>query len=98
MKKNTRPTIALLGLTSILPLFLIGIRWASYFGDTSKLGIALADIMAHVMHGLFLIACVWVALGRLQPRHMGYGFSFLTFYLSGRAEHRLFQRVFPAGF
>src|SRR5439155_25766291 len=82
--KNGRQTIALLGLTSLVPIFVIGIRWASYFGDTSRLGVALATIMFHVVHALFLIACIWVALDPpFSPRHMGYGLPFLTFYYLG---------------
>src|SRR5437667_4685124 len=49
LSKSSRQTVALLGLTSLVPLFIIGIRWASYFGDTSKLGVALATLMFHVV-------------------------------------------------
>ena len=82
--KYGRQEVALLALTSVLPVFIIGIRWASYFGDTSKLGIALATFMFHVVHGLFLIACIWVALDPpLSPRNKGFGSPFLTFYYLG---------------
>src|ERR1035441_4637347 len=63
---------------------IIGIRWASYFGDSSKLGVALATFMFHVVHGLFLIACIWVAMDpTLSPRNKGFGSPFLTFYYLG---------------
>jgi tetratricopeptide (TPR) repeat protein len=76
--------VALLALTSVLPVFIIGIRWASYFGDTSKLGIALATFMFHVVHALFLLACIWVALDPpFSPRNKGFGIPFLTFYYLG---------------
>jgi tetratricopeptide (TPR) repeat protein len=52
----------LLGLTSLLPLLLISIRWASYFGDTSRLGVALTTVAFHVVHAAFLLVCIWVAL------------------------------------
>src|ERR1039457_6701312 len=79
-----RQEVALLALTSLLPAFIIGIRWASYFGDTSKLGIALATFMFHVVHGLFLIACIWVAMDPpFSPRNKGFGSPFLTFYYLG---------------
>jgi tetratricopeptide (TPR) repeat protein len=82
--KYGRQTLALLALTSVLPVFIIGIRWASYFGDTSKLGITLATFMFHVVHGLFLIACIWVALDPpFSPRNKGFGSPFLTFYYLG---------------
>jgi len=82
--KFGRQEVALLALTSLLPVFIIGIRWASYFGDTSKLGIALATFMFHVVHGLFLLACIWVALDPpFSPRNKGFGSPFLTFYYLG---------------
>lgn len=81
---NVRHTVMLEGLFSLLPVFVIGIRWASYFGDTSKLGVALATIMFHVLHGFFLLACIWVALDpRMSPRHTGLWTSFLSFYYLG---------------
>jgi tetratricopeptide (TPR) repeat protein len=82
--KFGRHGVALLALTSLLPIFIIGIRWASYFGDTSKLGVALATFMFHVVHALFLLACIWVALDPpLSPRNKGFGIPFLTFYYLG---------------
>jgi tetratricopeptide (TPR) repeat protein len=82
--KYGRQDVAVLALTSVLPVFIIGIRWASYFGDSSKLGVALATFMFHVVHGLFLIACIWVAMDpTLSPRNKGFGSPFLTFYYLG---------------
>jgi tetratricopeptide (TPR) repeat protein len=82
--KFGRQEVALLALTSLVPVFIFAIRWASYFGDTSKLGIALATFMFHVVHGLFLIACIWVALDPpFSPRNKGFGSPFLTFYYLG---------------
>jgi len=57
--RATSPWI--LGLTSLLPLLLMGVRWKSSFGDTSPLGIALAAFTFHVMYGIFLLVCWWVA-------------------------------------
>src|SRR5439155_20563796 len=82
--KQSRQTIALLSLTSIVPIFIIAIKWASYFGDTSRLGVALATFMFHIVHGFFLAACIWVALDPpVSPRHIGGGIPFLTFYYLG---------------
>lgn len=79
--KTGRPTIALLALTSLVPIFIIGIKWASYFGDTSKIGIALATFMFHFSHAILLLACVWVAMDPpFSPRNIGFGQPFLTFY------------------
>lgn len=75
---------AVLALTSILPVLVMGIRWSSYFGDNSPLGIFLATSMFHVVHALFLLACLWVALDSpISPRKRGYGLPFLTFYYLG---------------
>ena len=77
-------TLVLLALTSLLPLFIISLRWASYFGDTSPLGIFLATATLHVVHALFFLACLWVALdGHVSPRHLGAGINYLTFYYLG---------------
>src|SRR5262249_13624498 len=76
--KQGRQTLSLLALTSILPIILIAIKWASYFGDTSKIGIWLATSMFHVVHGLLLADCIWTAFDPpISPRHMGRGIPFL---------------------
>ncbi len=76
--------LGLLALTSLLPVFVMSIRWASYFGDTSPLGVGLATFMFHLVHGVFLLACVWVAFDpSFSPRHVGFGLPFLTFYYLG---------------
>jgi tetratricopeptide (TPR) repeat protein len=74
-----------LGLTSLLPLVVMGIRWASSFGDSSPLGAALAAFMFHLVHGVFLIAGLWTMFDppfspRIFPRQFGLGFSWLTLY------------------
>ncbi|MDB6065773.1 MAG: Tetratricopeptide 2 repeat protein [Pedosphaera sp.] len=79
-----RPLLLLLSLTSILPVFVIGIRWASHFGDNSPIGIFLATFAFHVVHGLFLLACIWVAMDSpISPRQKGLGLPFLGFYYLG---------------
>ena len=52
----------LLAVTSLLPILVISIKWASYFGDTSRLGVALTTIIFHIVHALFLVVCIWVAM------------------------------------
>ncbi len=90
-----RPTLILLSLTSILPVFLLSIRWASQFGDTSPLGIFLATLTFHVMHLLFLLACIWVALdSHLSPRIMESKTTFLTFYYLGALSVGYFMGYF----
>jgi tetratricopeptide (TPR) repeat protein len=82
--KYGRQEVSLLALTSLVPVFILSIRWSSFSGDTSKLGTALASFMLHVVHGLFLLACIWVALDPpFSPRNRGFGSPFLTFYYLG---------------
>lgn len=76
-----RSVILLMSLTSILPVFVIGIRWSSYFGDNSPVGILLAKSGFHVVHGVFLIVCLWVMLDcPISPRVLGFGLPFLALY------------------
>ncbi len=48
-------------LTSLIPLFLIGIRWPSSLGDTSAVGNILTNWGFRFLHALFLAAIVWAA-------------------------------------
>jgi tetratricopeptide (TPR) repeat protein len=65
----------------VLPVFLFSLRWPSYFGDTSQLGIRLATIIFHFMCGLYLCICIWCLFDApFSPRHRGYSIPFLTFY------------------
>ena len=81
---EVRKTLLLLSPASLLPVLLMGIRWKSSFGDSSKLGLALASFMFHVVHAILLALCVWVAFDPpFSPRHLGFGLPFLTFYYLG---------------
>src|SRR5437667_2543910 len=93
--KRSRQTVGLLGLTSLVPLLFIGIRWASYFGDTSKLGVALGTMMVHLVSAFFLVAGTWVTLDPpFSPRNMGLGLPFLTFYYLGALSIGYFSGYF----
>ena len=78
-----------LGLPSLLPLLAISIRWPSFMGDISKLGVALANLAFHIIYGVLLAVCLWVALDpQFSPRHYqpalgNYGIYLLTFYYLG---------------
>jgi tetratricopeptide (TPR) repeat protein len=59
----------ILSLYSLVPILAISIRWPSYFGDTSKLGQAIATFAFHLVHAAFLVVCLWIALDPLvAPR------------------------------
>jgi tetratricopeptide (TPR) repeat protein len=81
-----RVSLGLLSINSLLPLLLVSIRWPASFGDKSQVGQGLASFVFHLMHGLFLAVCVWIAFDpqvKICARHSGYGLPFLTFYYLG---------------
>jgi tetratricopeptide (TPR) repeat protein len=64
-------------LAYLMPLFVLAIRWKSSFGDTSRIGVALASFIFHLLHGLFLAGCIWLAFDPpFSPRHKGFGLLF----------------------
>jgi tetratricopeptide (TPR) repeat protein len=70
-----------LALPSLLPLAVIGIRWPSYFGDPSRLGVTLATLIFHVFHGVLFVVCTWTMLDpQFSPRGLAPGMSLLTLY------------------
>ncbi|MDB6121244.1 MAG: Tetratricopeptide 2 repeat protein, partial [Pedosphaera sp.] len=93
-----REVLLLLGLTSLLPILVIGINWSSFFGDTSQLGIVLATIVFHIVHALLLLACIWVALDPpFSPRQRGqmvYNIPFLAMYYLGALSVGYFAGYF----
>lgn len=79
-----KKTLLLLSLTSVLPVFLLSVRWASQFGDPSRIGALLTTVVFHVCHVVVLLACLWVALDpAFSPRQNGLGFAFLPLYYLG---------------
>jgi len=79
-----RNRVLLLGLTSVLPVVLMGVRWPSSFGDTSVAGASLTNFAFRVIHLFFLAAGLLVAFDpKYSPRALGLGLSFLTFYYLG---------------
>jgi tetratricopeptide (TPR) repeat protein len=81
---NGRQVLELLALTSLLPVFFMGIRWSAGSGDVNKSSITLTRYLFHLVHALFLVACIWVALDPpFSPRNKGLGSPFLTFYYLG---------------
>lgn len=75
----------ILALWSLLPLLVMAIRWPSYFGDPSPMGVNLTNLVFHVFHALVLVVCLWVALDpAFSPRHFGVGLlALLPFYYLG---------------
>lgn len=73
--------LLLLSLTSVVPVFVFSIRWASYFGDTSQLGVTLTKMIFHFVHLILLGISLWVMLDpRFSPRSVFPYISFLNLY------------------
>jgi len=88
--------LVLAGLTSLLPLLLIAIRWPSTFGETSPAGVVITTSLFRVVHVAFLVAGLWTAFdGKISARSLVdrkflqftdeamSGLPFLTFYYLG---------------
>jgi tetratricopeptide (TPR) repeat protein len=83
-QKAFRNRALLLGLTSVLPVILMGIRWRTHEGDTNAAASALTNLAFRVIHLFFLVACVWIAFDpKYSPRTLGMSLSYLTFYYLG---------------
>jgi Flp pilus assembly protein TadD len=92
---GVRHNIGLISLTTLLPVFMLAIRWKSSFGDSSQLGTALAGFMFHVVHAVILCACIWVAFDPpFSPHNLGYGSSCLTFSYLGALSVGYFSGYF----
>ncbi len=84
VQSHVRHDLALMSLTTLLPLCMMGVRWATSFGDSSALGTMLAGWMFHLVHAVIFIACVWVTFDPpFSPHHFGFGLPVLTFYYLG---------------
>jgi hypothetical protein len=50
---------------------MMSVRWPSYFGDPSKLGVAISTFILQLAHAALLMLCIWVALGsQLSASHL----------------------------
>ncbi|HXC99031.1 MAG TPA: tetratricopeptide repeat protein [Verrucomicrobiae bacterium] len=76
--------LLLFALTSVLPVLLMGIRWASSFGDNSPMGVALATFGFNVGHAFLLFCCLWVSLDPpFSPRELVGFVPYLPLYYLG---------------
>lgn len=85
----------LTGLTSVVPVVLIGIRWSSSVGDISYLAQVAAGWMFRIVHAALLAACLIVAFDpKFSPRELGLGFAFLPYYFLGALAAGYFAGYF----
>ena len=82
--KAYRNRAFLLGLTSILPVIVMGIRWRTHEGDTNAAASFLSNVAFRVIHLFLLVACIWITFDpKYSPRALGLSLSYLTFYYLG---------------
>jgi tetratricopeptide (TPR) repeat protein len=82
----SRSMMLFLGITSLLPVLFIGIRWPASFGDISPIGVALTNFTMHIIHLIFMGACLYVTFDReFSPRRilLGYPYAGLPFFFLG---------------
>jgi len=78
---EVQKALGLMSLSSLAPVLIMAIRWPASFGDTSRIGRALAILLFHLVHAVFLIVCIWVAFDPpFSPRKEGFGLT--LYYLS----------------
>lgn len=77
--------IFLVSLTSVFPVLFMGIKWPASFGDINAVGNALTNLMMHLIHAVFLLACLYVTFDpSFSPRKLGNeAFAFLPMYFLG---------------
>lgn len=91
------PPLWIIAIPSLLPILVVSIKWPSYFGDTSKLGIAIATFIAHLVHAVLFVLCIWIALDpdvKISPRYNLPIFPFLTLYYLGALSVGYFAGYF----
>jgi len=66
-----RHDLALMSLTSLLPAFVMALRWSAGFGDSSRIGASLVNNMMHGVNALILGVLIWVTFDPpFSPRHL----------------------------
>jgi tetratricopeptide (TPR) repeat protein len=77
---DVRHNLALISLTSLIPAFVMSIRWSSSFGDHSKIGTTLVNYMIHVVYAVLYGVCVWVMFDPAFSPHQLLPTPALTLY------------------
>ena len=76
-----RYNLALMSLTTLLPLLVAAIRWNATFGDKSQLGISLAGHLFHLVYAVIFGVGVWVMFDPpFSPNRLAFGSPALTLY------------------
>jgi tetratricopeptide (TPR) repeat protein len=59
-RSDVRYDLALMSLTSLLPAFVMAMRWSASFGDSSRLGSTLVNYLVHVVNAVLFGVLLWV--------------------------------------
>jgi tetratricopeptide (TPR) repeat protein len=78
---DVRHNLLLMAVTTFLPVLVMSIRWSANFGDSSRMGTALANYMFHLIHAVIFGVCVWVMFDPpFSPSQLSMGTPALTLY------------------
>lgn len=88
LDSGVRHNLALISLSTLLPVLVMAIRWSANFGDNSRMGVSLVNNLFHLIFGVLFAVCVWVMFDPpFSPKQLTlsfpypvYGSPFLTFY------------------
>ena len=97
LSRFPRYSLLLIGITSVVPVLFMAIKWPASFGDISSVGTALTNLMMHVIHGLLLVSCLAVAFDpQFSPRKLvgPMGYVMLAFYFLGALSIGYFAGYF----
>jgi tetratricopeptide (TPR) repeat protein len=76
-----RHNLALMSLSTLLPVLVMAIRWSSNFGDNSRMGVALVNNLFHLVFAVLFGVCTWVMFDPpFSPHDLAFGTPSLTLY------------------
>ncbi len=82
-------------LSSLLPVFWIGFRLPSSFGDTSVAGSILTHFLFRFIQAALMVYCLFIAFDPVvSPRKLGFGLVFLPVYYLGALSVGYFSGYF----
>jgi len=71
-------------LVSVMPVFLIGIRFYQFVAGFNRLNFLLGSIFFNLAYGFFLLVCLWTMFDSpISPRRLGLGVASLPLYFLG---------------
>jgi tetratricopeptide (TPR) repeat protein len=71
--RGHRDLALLLAAASLLPVFLLSIRWGAFAGGASHAKFDLATFISHVAHALLLLICLWTVFDpSFSPRQISH--------------------------